>query len=159
MSNVLQTAIHGNNFWLSRCCKSNRWFIFNTTNMLEVKFICDIWFLNIFSIEILYVSFAYLDPTSFTGIRYLTQENTNMFDGRCSVNNFRDYYAYVFEASYSDHSSVKFRCNPEFGRSEATRVATHYATALGRIPEVFRSRVDIFDLNRGKLIGFLKKIN
>ena len=81
-----------------------------------------------------------------------------MFDGRCTVNNFRNYYAYVFEASYSDHSSVKFRCNPEFGRSEASRVATHYATALGRIPEVFRSRVDIFDLNRGKSIDHLKTL-
>ena len=73
-----------------------------------------------------------------------------MFDGRCSVNGFRSYNAYVFSASYSDHSNVLFRCNPEFGYSEAHRVASHYANALGRIPLIFRSRVDFFDLNRGK---------
>ena len=95
------------------------------------------------------------DPTSYTGIRYLKQEianNPQMFDGRCNVG-FRSYNAYQFSASYSDHSSVIFRVNPEFGYSEAHRVADKYAKELGRIPEIFRSRVDYFDLNRGKLIN------
>ena len=101
------------------------------------------------------------DPTSYTGIRYLRQEVTNnpqMFDGRCSVNGFRSYNAYVFSASYSDHSNVQFRCNPEFGYSEAQRVASHYANALGRIPLIFRSRVDFFDLNRGKLNNLVANV-
>ena len=72
-----------------------------------------------------------------------------MFDGRyggrwITVN------AWLFTASYSDHSSVEFRCNPEFSYSDAYAQASKFANALGRIPEVFRSRVDIFDLNRGK---------
>ena len=78
-----------------------------------------------------------------------------MFDGRCNVG-FRSYNAYQFSASYSDHSSVIFRVNPEFGYSEAHRVADKYAKELGRIPEIFRSRVDYFDLNRGKVINQLE---
>ena len=53
-----------------------------------------------------------------------------MFDGRCNVG-FRSYNAYQFSASYSDHSSVIFRVNPEFGYSEAYRVADKYAKELG----------------------------
>lgn len=88
------------------------------------------------------------DPTSFTGLRYAGQGSRLMFDGRyggrwITVN------AWLFTASYSDHSSVEFRCNPEFSYSDAYAQASKFANALGRIPEVFRSRVDIFDLNRG----------
>ena len=70
-----------------------------------------------------------------------------MFDAR--HNSFVTYNAYLFTVTYRDHSSVEFRCNPEYGEAKALQVARHYAKALGRIPEVFRSRVDIFDLNRG----------
>ena len=73
-----------------------------------------------------------------------------MFDAR--HNRFVTYNAYLFTVAYRDHSSVEFRCNPEYGETEALEVASHYAKALGRIPEVFRSRVDIFDLNRGKSV-------
>ena len=90
-----------------------------------------------------------LDPTSYTGITYAGQESRMMFDGRyggrwITVN------AYLFTAAFSDHSSVEFRCNPEFGYNGAYAAASKFANALGRIPELFRSRVDIFDLNRGK---------
>jgi len=88
------------------------------------------------------------DPTSFTGIQYAGQGSRLMFDGRyggrwITVN------AWLFTASYNDHSSVEFRCNPEFSYGDAYSTASKFANALGRIPEVFRSRVDIFDLNRG----------
>lgn len=71
-----------------------------------------------------------------------------MFDGRyggrwITVN------AWLFTSSFSDHSSVEFRCNPEFSYADAHAQVSKFANALGRIPEVFRSRVDIFDLNRG----------
>ena len=89
-----------------------------------------------------------LDPTSFTGIQYAGQGSRLMFDGRhggrwITVN------AWLFTASFKDHSTVEFRCNPEFSYSDAYAQASKFAGALGRIPEVFRSRVDIFDLNRG----------
>ena len=89
------------------------------------------------------------DPTAFTAITYAGQGSRLMFDGRyggrwITVN------AYLFTARFADHSDVDFRCNPEFWYSDAYVQAEKYAKALGRIPEVFRSRVDIFDLNRGK---------
>ena len=88
------------------------------------------------------------DPTAYTGITYAGQGYRLMFDRRyggkwITVN------AYLFTAKFSDHSNVEFRCNPEFGYSAAYSNAAKYANVLGRIPEVFRSRVDIFDLNRG----------
>jgi len=87
------------------------------------------------------------DPTSFTGIRYAGQGSRLMFDGRgeryITVN------AWLFTASFLDHSNVEFRFNPEFSYSDAYAQASKFGGALGRIPEVFRSRVDIFDFNRG----------
>ena len=92
----------------------------------------------------------YPDPTSFTGVQYAGQGSRLMFDGRyggrwITVN------AWLFTASYSDHSSVEFRVNPEFAYGDAYSTASKFASALGRIPEIFRSRVDIFDLNRGEI--------
>ena len=72
-----------------------------------------------------------------------------MFDGR-NGGRWITVNAFLFTASYSDHSSVEFRCNPEFGYNDAYAQASKFANALGRIPELFRSRVDIFDLNRGE---------
>ena len=60
--------------------------------------------------------------------------------------------AYLFTATFSDHTDVEFRCNPEFINSDALlKMVEKYAQALGRIPQVFRSRVDIIDLNRGDI--------
>ena len=73
-----------------------------------------------------------------------------MWDNR---NGWIDVNAYLFTATFSDHSNVEFRCNPEYDYSDAYNQASKYANALGRIPEIFRSRVDIFDLNRGKYWG------
>ena len=63
--------------------------------------------------------------------------------------------AWLFTASFRDHSNVEFRCNPEFSYSDAYAQASKFAGALGRIPEVFRSRVDIFDLNRGNICKYI----
>ena len=88
-----------------------------------------------------------LDPSSFSEIQYAGQGERTLYDYRkgdwITVN------AWLFTASYSDHSDVEFRCNPEFRWSDAQAQASKFAEALGRIPEVFRSRVDIFELNRG----------
>lgn len=89
------------------------------------------------------------DRTAFTGITYAGQQSREMFDGRYG-GKFITVNAYLFTARFNDHSDVEFRCNPEYGRTDAFVQAEKYAKALGRIPEVFRSRVDIFDLNRGK---------
>ena len=70
-----------------------------------------------------------------------------MYDGR---NGWIDVNPYLFTATFSDHSNVEFRCSPEYDYSDAYNQASKYANVLGRIPEIFRSRVDIFDLNRGK---------
>ena len=89
------------------------------------------------------------DPTACTGITYTGQESRDMFDGRHG-GQYVTANAYLFMARFNDHSDVEFRCNPEYGYTDAFVQAEKYAKALGRIPEVFRSRVDIFDLNKGK---------
>lgn len=90
------------------------------------------------------------DPTAFTSITYAGRGYRSMFDGRHG-GQFITLNAYLFTARFNDHSDVEFRCNPEYGQADALVQAEKYAKALGRIPEVFRSRVDIFDLNKGKL--------
>ena len=78
-----------------------------------------------------------------------------LFDGRgeryITVN------AWLFTASFSDHSNVEFRFNPEFSSSDAYAQASKFGGALGRIPELFRSRVDIFDFNRGNISNIIQK--
>ena len=88
-----------------------------------------------------------IDPTSYTGITYAGKGSRRMYDGR---NGWIDVNAYLFTATFSDHSNVEFRCNPEHDYADAYNQASKYAIALGRILKIFRSRVDIFDLNRGK---------
>jgi len=88
------------------------------------------------------------DPTSFTGVQYAGQGSRQIFDGRYG-GRWIKVNAWLFTASFSDHSSVEFRCNPEFSYTQARAQVSKFANALGRIPEVFRSRVDVFELNKG----------
>ena len=97
---------------------------------------------------IFYWLLHFSDPTSHKGLSYAGRGSRTLFDGR-NGGRWITVNAYLFTAKYSDHSDVEFRCNPEFGYSDAHTQASKFATALGRIPEVFRSRVDIFDLNKG----------
>ena len=97
--------------------------------------------------------FSTVDPTTFSGITYNGQGSRVMFDGR-NGGRWITVNAFLFTATFSDHSSVEFRCNPEYGQVAANIQASKYAKALGRIPEVFRSRVDIFDLNRGTFVTY-----
>ena len=58
--------------------------------------------------------------------------------------------AYLFTAKFNDNTEVEVRCNPEFEEHDAFLQAEKYSKALGSVPEVFRSRVEILDLNKGE---------
>ena len=87
------------------------------------------------------------DPTALTSIDYAGQRSRVMWDYR-NGGNWITVNAYLFTARFKDHADVEVRCNPEYGREDAYVQAEKYAKALGRIPEVFRSRVEILDLNK-----------
>ena len=90
------------------------------------------------------------DPTSFSNIVYAGQQSRVMWDYR-NGGNWITVNAYLFTARFHDQTDVEVRCNPEFRQEEAQIQAEKYAKALGRIPKVFRSRIEILDLNKGEL--------
>ena len=89
------------------------------------------------------------DPTAFTGVTYAGQQSRRMWDYR-NGGSWITVNAHLFTAKFNDHADVEVRCNPEFGEKDAKIQAEKYCRALGRIPEVFRSRVEILDLNKGE---------
>ena len=64
--------------------------------------------------------------------------------------------ARLFEASYSDQSPVEIQVDPAIDPSSAKEAAERYATILGRIPVIWRSRIAIFTISPGdqKLMCF-----
>ena len=89
------------------------------------------------------------DPTAFTSVTYAGQGARLMWDYR-NGGSWITVNAHLFTAKFNDHADVEVRCNPEFGEKDAKIQAEKYCRALGRVPEVFRSRVEILDLNKGE---------
>ena len=95
------------------------------------------------------------DPTAFTGVTYAGQKLMWIYDYRGGnpeecVGNWCMVNAYLFTAQFNDHDNVEIRCNPEFGQEDAYVQAEKYGRVLGRLPELFRSRVENMDLNKGE---------
>ena len=57
--------------------------------------------------------------------------------------------AHLYKVKFSDSGSVEFRCNPEFSLKESKVQVKKYGQALGRIPKIFRSRLDSFAIHKG----------
>ena len=56
-------------------------------------------------------------------------------------------------ASFTDHSDVEFRCSDEFDQTDAEAHSSKIAEVFGRLPNVFRSKVENFDVTGGKLFN------
>lgn len=88
------------------------------------------------------------DPTSFKGMSYAGRGNRLMFDRR--VNSFITLDAYLFTATFDDGLATEIQVNPEFANTNAaTTEAITYATAIGRLPTVLRSRVQTVWIHQG----------
>ena len=72
-----------------------------------------------------------------------------MYDYR--VESLINVNTYLYKVKFSDSPSVEFRVNPEFSLKESKLQAKKYGRALGRIPKIFRSRLDSFAIHKGKL--------
>ena len=96
-----------------------------------------------------YCFLCFPDPTSFLGLNYKGRGTRTFWDSR--VGREITVNAYLYSARYSDHSDVEFRCNPEFSQRDAENQSSKLATAFGRIPLIFRSRVEKFDLCKGSI--------
>ena len=59
--------------------------------------------------------------------------------------------AYTYKARFLDSPKVEFRLNPEFSLTEAKAQASKYAKALGRIPKIFRARLNSFAIHKGSI--------
>ena len=57
--------------------------------------------------------------------------------------------AHLYKVKFTDSPSVEFRLNPEFSLKESKLQAKKYGQSLGRIPKIFRSRLDSFAIHKG----------
>lgn len=96
------------------------------------------------------------DPSSFTGVSYTGQATREMFDRRLGNDGeWKDYQAYVFQATYDDGVKFEIAVNPEFGSREAAeKQAQKYGKIIGRLPTALRKGVEIVPIHKGtKLFG------
>ena len=93
----------------------------------------------------------YLDPTSYQGVKYVGQKYRKVYDYR-NGGGLINIKAYLYKVKFADSTSVEFRLNPEFSLKESKLQAKKYGQALGRIPKIFRSRLDSFAIHKGELM-------
>jgi hypothetical protein len=87
------------------------------------------------------------DPTWLRNVTYAGRGERVIADRRTGGNITVD--AYVFDVQY-DGPEVEFRVNPEFGSVKAAQTEVEkYASAIGRLPAVFLSRLRKVDINAG----------
>ena len=88
------------------------------------------------------------DPTALRGLSDEGTGNRTMFDRRHDA--FRNYDAYLFQATFADGLSAEIQVNPEFGSLSAARAeAQKYAVEIGRLPTLLRMDVDTVWIHRG----------
>ena len=92
-----------------------------------------------------------LDPTSYQGVKYVGQKYRKVYDYR-NGGGLINIKAYLYKVKFADSPSVEFRLNPEFSLKESKLQAKKYGQALGRIPKIFRSRLDSFAIHKGQLM-------
>ena len=107
--------------------------------------------LNIFSVVSYlqqFLSSNYLDPTAYRGVKYVGQEVRKVWDYR--VDRLISIKAHLYKVKFTDSPSVEFRLNPEFSLKDSKLQAKKYGKSLGRIPQIFRARLDSFAIHKGK---------
>ena len=96
-----------------------------------------------------------IDPTSYQGVKYVGQKFRKVYDYR-NGGGLINIKAYLYKVKFSDSPSVEFRVNPEFSLKESKLQAKKYGQALGRIPKIFRSRLDSFAIHKGNFMRHLQ---
>jgi len=90
------------------------------------------------------------DGTTFENISFVGRPLKTMWDHRVIPQDWIEVNAFVFNASFSDGKDVEVRVNPEFEtEGKAEEQAKKYSEIIGRVPRLFRERLEILDLNNG----------
>ena len=87
------------------------------------------------------------DPSTFIQAIPNGTGSRQMFDRR--VNAFIVLDALLFNAYYTDGSTIEIQVNPEFDASEATTRASFYGHAVGQLPGLLRVDVQTMWIHRG----------
>lgn len=87
------------------------------------------------------------DPTAFSELVFFGFAQRRMFDRR--TDKFDKVEAWLFTAKFSDSTDIEAQVNREFTREEAESEASFYLSAIGRIPQVLRSKVETIWIHKG----------
>lgn len=87
------------------------------------------------------------DPTAFKSLDFKGTGQRSMFDRR--IDRFSRVDAWLFTAQFRDSTAIEVQVNREFEREEAEKEALFYLTAIGRIPQVLRSKVETVWIHKG----------
>lgn len=88
------------------------------------------------------------DESSFLCLVYAGRGDRQIWDKR--VNDEPIVETFLFKARYRDAKDIEIAVNSEFGSREvAAAEAATYVVALGQIPSVLRSGIDIFSIHKG----------
>lgn len=89
------------------------------------------------------------DPTTFVCLDPLGRGERQIWDKR--VDGEPVVLAYLFQAQFSDGTSIEIAVNPEFRDAETARTkAEGYAPALGRLPTTLREGIKKFSVHDGR---------
>jgi hypothetical protein len=88
------------------------------------------------------------DPSTFVCLEYKGREERDIWDKR--VEDEPVINTYVFDAQFSDGTSIKVAINPEFGSESAAREeALRYVQPLGQLPTSLRKGIRRFSVHKG----------
>lgn len=88
------------------------------------------------------------DRSTFQSAVYTGQGLRTMFDRR--VDDFVEYDAFLFDATFDDGLTVEIQVNPEFGNSGAAQAeADKYGEVIGRLPTALRVDVQTVWIHQG----------
>lgn len=88
------------------------------------------------------------DPTTYVSLADAGRGLRTMFDRR--VDDFVEYNAYLFNASFSDGPDVEVQVNPEFGSTASARLAAlDYLPAVGQLPRALRTDLQTLWIHQG----------
>jgi hypothetical protein len=87
------------------------------------------------------------DPTAFKNLIFAESGQRRMYDRR--TEKFALFDVWLFTAEFTDSSSIEVQVNREFSREEAEAEASYYLPAIGRIPQVLRSKVETVWIHKG----------
>ena len=88
------------------------------------------------------------DPTSLQGIKYAGRGEREVSDRRFEERTVLD--AYLFTLTFDDGVIMEAQVNPEFGSIQAAMAqAKGYGVAMGRLPRILRSGVEVIVIHDG----------